>query len=424
MTRRLTLIFLLSCGSFLLQTCTEVDPAPGQGLTVNIDPGYFLNDTDVWIFISDKRGTTLDVRQATDSTRVRFSGIPRSTVTLTIFMRIALTSGGDGTVFNSFGLNSYQGISSGSTIHLKQGTNNNTGSPPDVIGSAPFTLQGYDDADHPEESLIITDGIASPFTVLDYSSTEYDGATFSSQLNLREDPSDILLATYRDDLPVYQWLNAVKPGVEEMVSFDSFLPMETIPINKQVYLGEVKTMQGTDFSVGYIFSSMYSRYISKSSNLQELPKLGYLDGFEKYFVHAVLNPFHAPTNVYYTKAGTVPSSITFPDYTYSVNNDNLYGLSVTFSNTHSYKLAYFIQSNSEMQVHWSLHASDTEDFRAPALPGEIMKRYPMLTVEGLKLQFARYTHRLDGYTYEDYLDDHLATVTKSVYDELAYVVTP
>jgi len=259
--------------------------------------------------------------------------------------------------------------------------------------------------------------------VLDYSSYSYTGTDFSSQLHIREDPARILIATYHNDIPVHQWLNDVIPGQEIELNFDSFIPSKTITVNKQLAHGEVKTMIGESFATGYIFCNLYSRQISKSSNLSEPPKLGYLDGFNKYFVLAVLNPFHERDNLYYSKAGTVPQAINLPDFTYSISNDNLYGLSLNFSNDYSYKGAYFIKSVPESQVTWQLVA-EGENYKAPAVPTEIMKMYPTLNVDGLKLQFAEYTHALDGFSYVDYLRDAFASFRRNEYEELRYVVMP
>jgi hypothetical protein len=415
--------FLVSGTALLMKSCTENDPGPKEILlTINIEPGYFF-ESDAWLFISDQNGKTIDVRQATDSTHIKFLGTPRETVSLSIFTQVATTSG-DGSILNSFGFRTYQQIATGSAIELKKGLSNTNSDQPDVIGSAPFTLKNYSDSNNPQDGLVFTDGISIPFSVLDFSSYNYSGTDFSSHLNLYEDPSRILIATYRNDVPVHLWLNDVKPGEEIEVSFDSFVPSKTITVNKQPAFSEVKTMKGASFATGYIFCNLYSWQISKSSNLSQLPKLGYLDGFDKYYVSVVQNPFHERNNLYYTKAGTVPQSINLPDYTYSINNDNLYGLSLDFSNDYAFKSAYFIKLGSESQVHWALHTSDTENFKAPSIPSEILKKYSILNVDGLKLQFAEYTHTLDGYTYADRIRDEFETLRRVEYEQLRYVVMP
>jgi hypothetical protein len=48
----------------------------------------------------------------------------------------------------------------------------------------------------------------------------------------------------------------------------------------------------------------------------------------------------------------------------------------------------------------------------------------MLNVDNLKLESASYTHCLDGYTYEDYVEDYLGSDQRDVYEELRYVVLP
>lgn len=422
--KRLRFTFFLSGVAFFIQSCGEDDQRPNEVLmTVNIDVGYFPEEFDYWIFISDKNGKTIDVRQATDSTFIKFLGPQQSTMTMTIFTRVAYTSSSNGSIRNSFVFNSYQEIASGSTIYLKKGTSYNL-QIPDVIGSVPYTLHDYDDSDRPEDALIFTDGTSSSYSVLDFNSTVYTETKFSAKLKLRENPSRILVTTYHDDVPVHQWLNDVKPGQGIEVSYDSFLPSKTITVNKKITAGQVSSISGADFSIGYNFCLLYTRQISKSSNLSRLPKLGYLDGFEKYFVSVHSNPFNYATNLSYTKVGTVPQSINLPDYTYSIENDNLYDLSLKFSNDYSYKQAYFLKSNKETQVYWNLNASNKENFKAPSIPSQIKKFYPMLNLDGLKLEFATYTHFLDGYTYSGFISDHFGSTRREVYEELRYVFKP
>ncbi len=49
-------------------------------------------------------------------------------------------------------------------------------------------------------------------------------------------------------------------------------------------------MTGANFANGWRSANITAGSLSKSSNFAVLPKLGYLEGFEKYFVLAVLNP--------------------------------------------------------------------------------------------------------------------------------------
>ncbi len=68
--KRLSVIFF-SLGAFLIQSCSNNDLSPKNGLlTVTIDPGYYPDDydNDVWVFISDQNGEPIAVRQVNDST--------------------------------------------------------------------------------------------------------------------------------------------------------------------------------------------------------------------------------------------------------------------------------------------------------------------------------------------------------------------
>jgi hypothetical protein len=272
---------------------------------------------------------------------------------------------------------------------------------------------------------MITDGISLPYSTLDYNSIAYNGTDFSAKLLLRESPSRILAVTYRNNIPVHQWLNNVKPGEAIAVDFNSFLPSKTITINKQIFAGSVKTMSGSNFATSYIFSDLYARQISKSSDLTLLPKLGYLDGFEKYLTSVILNEHRATSNVEYSKAGAVPESINLPDFTYSISSDELYGISAQFSNEYEHKYAYFTQSDqTKTWINWTLNTGNNEEFKTPTIPAEIQQAYPMLRVDGVKLDFIVYYHWPDGYTYMNYMKDKLAFSRRDVYEEFRYVTMP
>ncbi len=62
--------------------------------------------------------------------------------------------------------------------------------------------------------------------------------------------------------------------------------------------------------------------------------------------------------------------------------------------------------------------------KPPPYPGTYAKLYPMLSVEGLKVEFVSNTYCLDGYTYLEYVSDILGNTPRNVYEELRYVDMP
>jgi hypothetical protein len=414
---------MLSGAILLLQGCLEDEPKPTEVLlTVNIEADYFKG-LNSWLFISNEDGKTIDVRQANDSTRIRFSGIPgEQTVSLTIFTQLATTNVSDGSIWNSFNFFTYQEIGVGTTIELKRVMNNGNTSvnPPDPVGTVSFTLKNYADSDKPEDCMSFSDGLSLPYTILDYNTVDYTGTDFSANLRIRENPARILISTYHNDIPVHKWLNNLTPGDEIEVDFESFMPSNTINVNKQVAIAQVAAWNEGSLATSYRLSDSYFRQLSKSSNFNQLPKVGYVDGFDKYAVGVSLKNLFEKDNVSYSKFGTVPQAINLPEYTYSINNDNLYGLSVDFSNEYAYKSAYFVKSVLGSQVTWLL-TSAKEEFKTPFIPTEIIEKNPALNVENLKLQGVSYLHPLDGYSYQNFLNSIFSSSSiRDEYESLHY----
>lgn len=415
-------ITLLTGFVFLLQSCDNEDPGPkGVLLEVNIAPDYFPDNYDIWMFISDANGNTIDVRQATDSTHLKFSGHPRGSMTLTVFKRVAFTDSGNGRIWNSFGFETFQEIAAGSTFDFVYNPNGNSSSElTEVIGTTPFTVSNYNDSAQPRDAFLFSDGVSSPYGLLDYNAVVYTGGNFSSQLRLKKNPSRILATTYRNGVPVHKWLDDVKPAEPLALDFDSFVPSKMIGINKPVAAGGIKA---NNLANGYMLSDLNAWQLSRTSDLTKPPSLGYLEGFEKYYVSVYSRQFHEKDNVYYTKVGALPQSINIPDFTYRIEDTSLYGLSLYFSNEYTAKQAYFITSNSDTQVNWSLYAS-AERFKAPLVPAEIRKLYPMLSVSGLTLEVAAYSYWPDGFTYGEFIREIVTLNRRDEYEELRYVVMP
>lgn len=418
MIRRLCSFCLVAALSTGINACDDEDLGPKATLlTVNIQADYFPGEFDVWMFISNNNGSPIDVRQVNDSTAVKFTGTTQTSLTLTIFTAYTQPSSNTGT-WTSFSLESFQQLEPGAIITLEHSTSNHL-QIPEVLGTSAFALHNYDDSGKPQDALSFTDGVSLPYTILTYNNITYSQNTFSAQLNVRKDPSRMLITTYRDDLPVYQWLENVKPGVPIEADYNLFMPSKTISVNKQIGYGFVKSDDGAHEALGYALCDLHARQISASSNLSQLPKLGYIDGFQKYSVNVALNPLHEEKNVYYSKRGTIPQSINLPDFPLSLINDHLSGVSLTSTAKYTYKQAFFTQSTPEAQLSWSLH-SGQQEFKTPSVPGAIKGHYPKLPLDDVRLTIANYTDCLDGYTYQERINDLLQERSRTEFEEFRY----
>ena len=380
---------------------------------------------DFWVFISDPTGKMLAVKQVRPhDPPLEFYGPSNGNITMTTFGYYQYNS--SGMQYDRYYLASVQDIVPGSEFILD--TAYYSGSYPDVIGKASIRLEDYNDANDPYFSLYFQDGYSPTNFELDLNSMVYQGSTFSADFQLRKNPIDVLVVSYRNGMPVYQWLQNVRVGDVVTTSFLSFQESKTISLNKQVAYGYVGGLNGNQIEEGYyILSNLGNWLLSKSSDKSQIPKLGYIDGFEKYLVEVYQNPLGATeTNVTYNKLGSLPQSIEMPEYSLSITNNNLLGFSFKFSNEYTYKSSLFqtdFNPNAPTTyVTWNFTASNKENFAVPSIPKEILQHYPTFSVSNLKFSWMNIYHELDGQSYQDCVRQLITSHQRDTYENLNYSI--
>ena len=136
--RKLLLPITLFLCSALIHSCDEKDGSLTPLLTIHIEPDYFFENSETWLFISDTHGNTIDVRNATDSTEIKFFGPLSRSFTLTVFTKVTDYVDVVETYFHAV---SYQGIRPGTALHFRRSVYQESSAP--VIGKADFVLNDY-----------------------------------------------------------------------------------------------------------------------------------------------------------------------------------------------------------------------------------------------------------------------------------------
>jgi hypothetical protein len=237
----------------------------------------------------------------------------------------------------------------------------------------------------------------------------YQGSTLTFDFPLQSVPSNVLGIGYRDGIPVHQWFTHVTPGDSVTASFSGFLPSKIIPINKKVANFGVVGLYGDYINggTGYSLSRFGHWYFSPSSDTNQIPTPGYLDGFDNYWVYAHLNSprcceFSETTN--FDSFGPVPASIDLPDYTYTLRSQSFRDFSFSFSNDYTYQTAFFSidgKRSSQSNIWWNVNAPAGDKLVQIQIPDDILSRYPDFKTDQLKLNMLSLVKELNGESYAD-----------------------
>lgn len=374
---------------------------------------------EVWAIASDEHGRVLDHKLVLADGVVEFRG---STPGKIIYTTLERTGWG-------YILNSTQAIPVGTEITADTTTYPYAPSQP-MLGNANFTVHDISfnlPSNDPGYILSAVEFGGSYWinTLFGLSSIAYQGSTLTFNFPLQIIPSNVLGIGYREGVPVYQWFNGVSEGDSIDTSFSGFQPCKTIPVNKMMSNFAVVGMYGNYINGGIGYSlSRYGHWLySPSSDLTKTPMLGYLDGFDNYWVtvNAYANPAASSENVTFDSFGPVPTSINIPDYNYSLTSDGFLNFSFSFSNNYSYQKAFFTiegKRSSQSNTWWFVNAPAGDRLVEIQIPGDILAKHPDFTTDQLKLNSINLVDELGGDSYAQVF--FKPTVFRSNYRTLTY----
>lgn len=369
-----------------------------------------MDHVEKWVIISDQNGKLLDIiKPSLDSGIIEFEGVANNWIMVTVLSVASFEIGSD-TRFQHH-ITTYMGIPVGSTYITDEADTKPTPFP-DPVGKAEITLDNYHGSDDPWLSVGFSDGYDGFNSWIDYDTRTYDGSTFKADMNLREDPIDIFITSYNETGPVYSWVRDASVGESVVVDFEAFSTMKTVTINKPVTHAYIKGRPEPG-SAGKSYTLSWSGYWKNSDHYSqgEIPTLGYTDDFAFYNVYVESGPVlccDPHERISYHKLGTsVPQAITLPDYTFTVENGNLFDISYSFDRPYTHKNFYFSEERDNNSIWWFFIVPEGMQIEVPDLPDEILAQFPFLNRDNLPLKNVFFLEYLDDYSYRDYINNSL-----------------
>lgn len=413
----LVLIIVLSASSCVMNEAEDV-------VLLRADNFSYNSPTHVerWVFISNQYGKLLDVIKPTEASgMIEFEGVADNWIMVTE-LSVASFENGQQTRLQHY-ITTYMGIPVGSSFIANEEETDHT-TYPDPVGKAKLTLNNYHTSDDPFLSIGFSNGFEVFNSWLD--TWEYDGSTFTADMTLREDPTDIFISTYEETNPVYSWVRDVRIGDSVVVDFESFNPMNPVTINKPVTNAYIQGQLEPGLAGrGYFLS--WSEYWRNSDfyNPDDIITLGYTDDFDYYDVYADSGPIlccEPHERVNYHKLGpSVPQSIHLPDYIFTLGNGNLYNLEYSFDQPHTYKNFSFSAEQEDKSLRWIFLVPEGLEVIAPKIPDEILAKYPFLKQNSLPVKYVSFVEYLDGFSYMDFVRSQLeGRSEREQFEELRY----
>lgn len=363
-----------------------------------------------WVFISNQKGKLLNVIKPTEESEIiEFKGVADNVIMITELSVASFENGQSARLQHH--ITTYLGIPVGSSFFAKEEKTNQTPFP-DPVGKAKLTLNNYHSSDDPWLSVGFSDGYDGSNSWLDYDTRTYDGSTFMADMNLREDPIDIFITSYKETGPVYSWVRDASVGDSVVVDFETFSPMNTVTVNKPVTNAYIQgQLEPGTAGKGYFLSwSEFSRNSDHHSE-SKIITLGYTNDFTYYDVYVESGQVlccEPHERVNYHKVGTsVPQFIHLPDYTFTVANGNLFNLNYSFDQQYTHKNFFFSAEEENNSLWWFFIAPESMEVLVPKIPDEILAKYPFLKQNNLPLKNVSFFEYLDGYSYMDYVRNQL-----------------
>ena len=370
--------FCISCTFIFLSSCQKDDDGTDSQtlLTLQIDADYTLTG-DNWIFATDGTGEVVAVEPyAPGKTVILTSSKRLDKVDVTFFN---YREKADGSTENYISFDTYAGVPVGTALQFK------TTKPSDRGDSkkAHFTFSNFNDA-----AVLFTNSYEFNQIIDDhYEGNEGDIMFFGS---------DVLMTSYRNGVPVYNWARGVKDG--DVVSRD--FAKDFTPFEHQVALNFEGS--NTAFVRGLNRNPTGSFYLLDTFFLpvtrdNDHPVIGAIDGFDAYSTSVV----NTKTNgqVAYEKVGAFNTAFTIPTFTFSVVKSDMQDYAFNFSLDYTYNVAGWNYNASSNFIWWDVHAAAGTTVKGLAVPADIVAKYPVIDMSKFTFSRATFTKTREGLSF-------------------------
>ena len=341
-----------------------------------------------WVYATDADGNILDVKKTVGREQLILSSVRKvDEFNLNTVSGVVDTNG---TTY--LHIQTYADVETGSTFDVRYGTGGLVMTDP---GAVTFKINGYDG---PEHGILFT----NRGFYLDYEE-KIEGGSFNANIQMCRLPSDVLLTTYRDGIPVYAKVMGVKEGdFLELDMNKNFTPFEHqrkldfkgYSNNGWVlggYLDDNRKFPGLQFHL------IDSYRLSGTKDETDQPVIGYIDGFDTYSMY--VSNFQPSGYVSYYKQGQIEdtfASFTMPTFTYRALNTDLRHFTFQFSEDFTYYSAYFNSESAIASMTWSIHAPKGKKVIIGKVPSQILAAYPMIRTEAFEYSNCSLTKVITG----------------------------
>jgi len=377
---------LLLC--LLVISCNDSEPERLMIMTVEVAADAITNGEQRWICITDEVGNILDEQQLVNGKSFEMTSafVPEYV---------------DVTFYSLFPANlprhivsTYKDIQTKKHILLKPGENSPEISAPVPLGQATYVIHNFPAMWETEldiyEAVTFSTGT---FYSTAYVSTGVENNTYRAVRNIYQDPTDVLISSYRDGERVYTWAQ-VSPGEEVILDLQNFKLYENVLAipNPGSVLSSTTGMNndGSRFSLGNI----------SSHSFQDPPTIGYIDGFDNYVTRLCI--WKNDRDFCHVKLGEKVESLDFPDYSGTVTDNRITSFQYSESEPYSWGVGYWYLIGHDFT--WTIHGSENSQLKINSIPREVAKNIPNLKLTDFNFLRFIFYERLDGITFQDHFD--------------------
>lgn len=380
------LIFLFS-SLLILGTGCDKDSNDFPLLTVIVQENAVANGQEKWVIITDTQDNELAQGACANGQQFTLMGeeAPEQ-INVSVFSYDKAGQFGSyyGTVLN---------VQTGETIYIRSSQ-----SLPqfESIGSATVEISNYTDPGDPRQNLFFINGIDNPNFHLN--SLEKSGTTVTASVKLYTELKEILITSIRENKRVYHNITDLSPGDHLEIDWNVFKEFEH-------YTEVPEAFTDIKYTVGYRDEYSYTlAFVSPPLPGSSTP-IGYIDGYESYLT-GLFGHVDA-TSVSYFKRGEMVEQLELPAFTREVINSNIESFDFTTSIDYTYKSNQWLYSppGGGSGLSWGMVGDKASELTVHRIPGKVQERFKDLKLEDLNLFDFSLTQRLDGYTYEDLVED-------------------
>src|SRR5688572_3620924 len=387
-------LLCLICASTYLSACSDDNDDEVPQTLLTLDPQTISNHwSDHWVYATDAHGNILDVKKTVGREQLSLSSLRKVDK-----FNLNIISGSVGTNGMTYlHMQSYADVETGSTFDVRYGTGGLTLRDP---GSVAFKINGYEG---PEHGIMFT----NRGYYLDYEE-KIEGGSFNANIQMCQLPTDVLLTTYRDGVPVYAKFAGVKDGdfleLDMNQNFKPFEHQRKLDFKGYSNSGWVLGAYLDDNRKfpGFHFNLIDSYRLNGTKDETDQPVIGYIDGFDTYRMY--VSNFQPSGYVSYWKQGQIEdtfASFDMPTFTYRTLNTDLRHFAFQFSEEFTYYAAYFSSESAIATMDWAIHAPQGKKVKIGNIPNEILAAYPMIRPEAFEYSGCSLTKVITGDSYKE-----------------------